>query len=93
MITFLVILVVTVLAVIYSRRHHIKHYFDKEMDDIEALNDIDDEVQYLIDYYSIFSTADLVEMMNKGNLNEKDLKAVRKIITDRQIPPPPPDIF
>ncbi|HSD14577.1 MAG TPA: hypothetical protein VLB74_08005 [Flavobacterium sp.] len=93
MMIFLLILVIVVLVVIYSRRHHLKRYLDKEMMDIEDLNTIDDEVRYLIEYYSVFRTEDLVEMMNKGDLSEKDLKAIRKIINDRQVPPPPPDMF
>ena len=78
-----VLIACVVLMVVYIKRNDIRRYFDKEMSEISDLNDIDDEVQYLIEYYSVFKTEDLVEMMNKGNLNEKDLKAVRKIITDR----------
>jgi len=86
MITYLLILF-ALIVLIYIKRNDIKRYFDKEKADIKELNDNDDEMEMMIQHYSIFRTTDLIDMMNRGELNEKELIAIKKIIADRQLPP------
>lgn len=81
------LLIVFVLLILYSKRNNIKKYFDKEMSNIKDINDIDKETNALIDHYSSFSTESLIDKTNTDDLNERELKAIKKVLNDKQPPP------
>lgn len=72
--------------VIYIKRDNIKKYLNKEISNIEELNQVDEEVHLFILHYSAFNTEDLIVKINSGNLKEVEIKAIKKVLHDRQIP-------
>jgi len=84
---YILIALLIISSIIYSKRNSIKKYLDNEILKTKTLNDIDSETKLLIEKYSTFSTNNLIEILNSGNLSGKELKAVNKVLNDRQNPP------
>jgi hypothetical protein len=84
------LIILFVLLIIYIKRNDIKRYLYKEVSNIKDLNDIDNETKTLIDYFSTFSSESLIDKMNNENSSEKEKKAIKKVLNDRQ---PPTTVF
>lgn len=76
-----------VLIIIYIKRNNLKRFLDMEMSNMNDSNDIDNETKIFVDYFSTFSTESLVEKINDKNFKEKEIKAIKKVLNERQIPP------
>lgn len=87
MLVFLLLLL-GVSIVLFIKRREIQNYFDKEIDAIKELNaEPDDESKLLYEKFSTYTTETLIEMVNSGNLSEKELAAANRVLTERQAPP------
>lgn len=75
-----------IVLIIYIKRDNIKKYLNKEISNIEELNQVDEEVHLFIQHYAAFNTEDLIIKINSGNLKEIEIKAIKKVLHDRQVP-------
>lgn len=84
--TMYILFIAIIVLVIYIKRDNIKKYLNKEISNIEELNQVDGEVHLFIQHYSAFNTEDLIIKMNSENLREVEIKAIKKVLHDRQAP-------
>lgn len=82
-------LVITIctLIIVFLNRKKIKNFLDNEFSNIEGLNATDDETKSLVDYFSSYSTEELMRLMNNETLKENERKAISINLAKRQTPP------
>jgi len=61
---------------------------DNEIENINELNNKDKEINQLIQYYSDFSSEEIIKKLEVENLNKKKTKAIKIVLNERQSPPP-----
>ncbi|RDI05467.1 hypothetical protein [Flavobacterium sp. AG291] len=84
-----IILAVTVAYLVYRNRKQISNYANTEIDKIKELNYTDDEIEIYIQKYRSSDSKDLIALINRNTLSEKELRAIRKILAERELMPPP----
>lgn len=83
-----IIFLIIILLIIYFKKDYLLKYMDNEIVNINELNNKDKEVTQLIQYYSDYSSEELIKKLEEENLNEKKTKAIKIILNKRQSPPP-----
>lgn len=83
-----IIFLIIILLIIYFKRDYLLKYMDNEIENINELNNKDKEINQLIQYYSDFSSEELIKKLEVENLNKKKTKAIKIVLNERQSPPP-----
>jgi len=88
-----VFLIVFALIFIIVMRKKIGHYLDLSIEKTKDLNYLDEEIEYQILKYERFDSSELLIVIQKSNLTENELRAIRKILSDRNVIIPTTDNF
>lgn len=80
--TLLIIILCIALAVLLFKKK-ISSLFNSDIEKIIDLNYTNDEITYLITKYSEFNSDDLVKIIEEHHLADNDIRAIKKVLSDR----------
>ena len=74
------------LYILIFKRKTIRHYLNKEVENIKDLNIHNEEIAHFISIYEKIDSAQLVLIMETKKADSNEFRAIQKILKDRNAP-------